>query len=162
MILNRQEKVKLNLADLRAFILRLAKALRVGHERFNVCLVDDQEIAQLNSTYRKKAQPTDVLSFAWDHAATANTADRTPAEFRDFLGDIVISAETARRNARLEGHSTQNEVRWLILHGLLHLKGHDHEKDHGEMTALELALRKRLKVDGPAGRTRRPRARKTE
>jgi len=65
-------------------------------------------------------------------------------EFRDFLGDIVISAPTARRNALAEGHSTDREIRWLILHGVLHLLGYDHETDHGEMTALELAMRERL------------------
>jgi rRNA maturation RNase YbeY len=67
-------------------------------------------------------------------------------EFRHFLGDIVISAETARVNARQEGHSTENEVRWLILHGLLHLLGYDHATDHGEMTALELSLRENLGI----------------
>jgi len=67
-------------------------------------------------------------------------------EFRGFLGDIVISAETARANARREGHSTENEIRWLILHGLLHLLGYDHATDQGEMTALELSLRERLGI----------------
>jgi len=67
-------------------------------------------------------------------------------EFRGFLGDIVISAETARANARREGHSTENEIRWLILHGLLHLLGYDHATDNGEMTALELSLRERLGI----------------
>jgi len=68
------------------------------------------------------------------------------AEWRHFLGDIVISAETARANARQEGHSTENEIRWLILHGLLHLLGYDHATDHGEMTAIELSLRERLGI----------------
>ena len=76
--------------------------------------------------------------------------EQAPAlqEFSGFLGDIVISARTARRNARAEGNSTANEVRWLILHGLLHLLGYDHETDHGEMTALELSLRDHLGVAG--------------
>jgi len=69
-------------------------------------------------------------------------------EFKYFLGDIVISVDAARRNAREEGHSTLNEIRWLILHGLLHLLGHDHERDQGEMTRLELALRSRLGISG--------------
>jgi probable rRNA maturation factor len=67
-------------------------------------------------------------------------------EFKDFLGDIVISVDTAKRNARKEGHSTLNEIRWLILHGLLHLLGYDHESDQGEMVKLELALRGRLGI----------------
>jgi probable rRNA maturation factor len=58
----------------------------------------------------------------------------------------VISAETARRNARAATHSTAREIRWLILHGVLHLLGYDHETDRGEMAAFELALRERLKI----------------
>jgi probable rRNA maturation factor len=69
-------------------------------------------------------------------------------EFKNFLGDIVISVDTAKRNARQEGHSTLNEMRWLILHGVLHLLGYNHERDHGEMTRLELALRSRLGISG--------------
>jgi probable rRNA maturation factor len=69
-------------------------------------------------------------------------------EFKNFLGDIVISVDAAKRNARKEGHSTVNEVRWLILHGLLHLLGYNHESDQGEMTKLELALRSRLGIAG--------------
>jgi probable rRNA maturation factor len=68
-------------------------------------------------------------------------------EFEGFWGDVVISAETARRNARREGHSTESEIRWLILHGFLHLLGYDHEQDGGIMAALELSLRARLDVD---------------
>jgi probable rRNA maturation factor len=69
-------------------------------------------------------------------------------EFRNLLGDIVISVDTARRNARKEGHSTLNEIRWLILHGFLHLLGYNHESDQGEMVKLELALRTRLGISG--------------
>ena len=60
----------------------------------------------------------------------------------------MISAHTARRNARAEGNSTANEIRWLIVHGLLHLLGYDHETDVGEMTALELSLRDHLGIAG--------------
>jgi probable rRNA maturation factor len=67
-------------------------------------------------------------------------------EFKNFLGDIVISVDMAKRNAREEGHSTLNEIRWLILHGFLHLLGYDHESDEGQMTKLELALRRRLGI----------------
>ncbi len=72
--------------------------------------------------------------------------DPSAGQFAGFLGDVVISLETARRNARAEGHSIQNEVRGLILHGLLHLLGYDHETDNGEMTALELSLRDELGI----------------
>ncbi len=154
--------MKLNLKDLRVFVGRLQRALRLGRETFDVCLVDDQRIRRLNASFRNKAKPTDVLSFAWDRGSNKKARSRANEEFRNFLGDIVISTETARRNARAEGHSTQNEVRWLILHGLLHLKGYDHETDQGEMTALELSLRNRLKITGARRRLRRPRARVAE
>jgi hypothetical protein len=64
----------------------------------------------------------------------------------------VISAETSRRNAALAGHLIQQEIRWLILHGLLHLLEYDHETDQGEMTKLELSLRGRLGIGGPGGK----------
>ena len=73
---------------------------------------------------------------------------RVWGEKSNFLGEVVISVETARRNAAAEGHSTLNEIRWLILHGLLHLLGYDHERDDGEMTALELKLREQLSLAG--------------
>ncbi len=148
--------------------------MRLGRPDFNVCLVDDKEIERLNARFRGKPHPTDVLSFPWrdarngsprfsgqanlsraaqgrpcrpkaNHSASNSVAR---GEFKDFLGDVVISAETARRNARVEGHSTPTEIRWLVLHGLLHLLGYDHEKDGGEMTALELVLRAGLAIQG--------------
>ena len=83
-----------------------------------------------------------------------------PQEFSGFLGDIVISAPTARRNARAEGNSTANEIRWLILHGLLHLLGYDHQTDRGEMTGLELSLRDHLGVAGEKASQKRKLRRK--
>lgn len=84
-------------------------------------------------------------------------------EFGHFLGDIMISVDTARRNARREGHSTLNEIRWLILHGALHLLGYDHERDSGEMVRLELSLRERLGIAvAHAPRRRRARDRRVD
>lgn len=149
MILNRQNKVPLNLGVVREFARRLRRALpRSGH--FNVCFVDDAAIARLNAAYRGKPRPTDVLSFPWKVAR----GRAKPQEFRGFLGDIVISSETARRNARAVGHSTRREVEWLILHGALHLLGYDHDTDEGQMTARELALRRRLGIEGGTMRAR--------
>jgi probable rRNA maturation factor len=151
MVLNRQKEVSIDLPATRNFVLRLRRTLRLGKRDFNVCFVQDHEITRLNSAYRGKARPTDVLSFPW-YPGSKHNGRRVSKfefrvskdEFRGFLGDIVIAAPTARRNARAEGHSTAREIRWLILHGVLHLLGHDHETDHGEMTALELAMRERL------------------
>jgi|SRR5579859_2398018 len=171
MIINRQDKITVDIRAMREFVGRLRKFLRLGRRDFNVCLVGDREMATLNTAYRGHAGATDVLSFAWQteseragqsavkvspklparhkvprRKAGASESGFERSEFSNFLGDIVISAETAKRNARAEGHSTAREIRWLILHGALHLLGHDHENDHGEMTALEHSVRARLKI----------------
>ena len=161
MVLNQQRRIAVDLGAARGFVRRLRLALKLAGRDFNVCFVDDARIADLNGRYRRKRRPTDVLSFPWEAvtpvgarsdqgrkrrkvAASRRAGWRYGREFAGFLGDVVISAETARRNARAAGHSTAREMRWLILHGALHLLGYDHETDRGEMTALELSLRERL------------------
>jgi probable rRNA maturation factor len=92
-----------------------------------VAIVPDTRVQALNRRFRKKDTPTDVLSF--------------PADERGYLGDVVIAAGVARRQARDAGHSLQTELRVLALHGLLHLLGYDHEVDGGRMARLERRLR---------------------
>ncbi len=155
MIINRQDKLRIDIAGARAFAARLAAELKLGARHFNVCLVDDDAIRELNGAFRNKPHTTDVLSFAWeDNNSMSQTKDR---EFGAFLGDVVISVETAERNARAEGHSTAAEIRWLILHGVLHLVGMDHETDHGEMESTELEIRARLRLNGSQGVPKMPR-----
>jgi probable rRNA maturation factor len=93
----------------------------------SIAIVPDARIRALNRQYRRKDAPTDVLSFPADEPGT--------------LGDIVIAAGVARRQAREAGHSLQTELRVLALHGLLHLLGYDHEHDDGRMARLERRLR---------------------
>lgn len=147
-VLNQQKLVAVDLSAARRFVRTVRAALRLRRRNFGVCFVDDARIAELNGRYRNKPRPTDVLSFPWRALARVYdprlTEPRYSKEFAGFLGDVVISVETARRNARAAGHSTAREIRWLILHGVLHLLGYDHETDRGEMTALELAWRERL------------------
>lgn len=143
MILNRQREIGLNLARLRTYVRRLRSLLKLGRRDFNVCLVTDEEICRMNALYRARPEATDVLSFPW-RAEDDSVKLPGAKEFKNFLGDIVISAEMAERNARVEGHSTEAEIRWLILHGTLHLLGYDHEQDQGEMTALEWRMREEL------------------
>ena len=163
MVLNQQRRIAVDLNAARGFVRRLRLALKLTGREFNVCFVDDARIAELNGRYRRKPRSTDVLSFPWGTVARVGACPdavgdprslrpkkkrvidpRYSREFVAFLGDVVISAETARRNARAAGHSLAREIRWLILHGALHLLGYDHETDRGEMTALELSLRERL------------------
>ena len=92
-----------------------------------IAIVPDGRVQQLNRRYRRKDAPTDVLSFASDE--------------RGYLGDVVIAAGVARRQAKQAGHSLQHELRVLALHGLLHLLGYDHERDAGRMARVEARLR---------------------
>jgi len=112
-----------------------------GH--VTVLLTKDQALRQLNRRFRGKDKATDVLSFPADALV--------PSKER---GDLAISVATARRQARAYGHSLEIELKVLILHGLLHLAGYDHESDTGEMARTEQALRGRLGLPhGLIGRT---------
>jgi probable rRNA maturation factor len=133
MIENQQRRVQVAHKALREYLPPLSRATRVSPDHFTVALVSDRRIAALNRRYRRRARPTDVLSFS--------------ASGNGYLGDVVISAETARRQARQLGHSLTEEVQLLILHGLLHLMGYDHERDNGQMNRRELALRRRLGLE---------------
>ena len=150
MIVNKQAQMELNLAALRAYVRRVRSVLKMGKGDFNVCFVNDDEICRRNSLHRGKQTPTDVLSFPWQSEEESGMELPEAEEFEGFWGDIVISVETAAHNARAEGHSTEAEIRWLILHGALHLLGYDHETDQGEMIALELSLRESLGLTAAA------------
>ena len=142
-VVNRQSDVRVDLANALSVARRVHSLLKLGRKDFSVCFVSDREIRGLNSRFRQKPVATDVLSFPWK-AAKGSDEQFTGGGFEKFLGDVIISPRTARRNARGEGHSTRTEISWLILHGVLHLLGYNHETDNGEMTALELSLRERL------------------
>jgi probable rRNA maturation factor len=153
MILNRQDKTKVDLASAEVLVRQLGRILGLEGKRFNVCFVDDHQIQVLNAAYRHKSSATDVLSFPWKPGSAldigrSGALSDPSGEFQGFLGDVVISAETAGHNAKAEGHTLATEISWLILHGLLHLIGMDHETDGGEMQALEYDLRERLGLSG--------------
>ncbi len=103
----------------------------------SIAVAPDARVRALNRDYRKKDAKTDVLSFP----AEADEAGLVgPA---NLLGDIVIAAGVARRQAHAAGHSLQTELRILALHGLLHLLGYDHEQDNGQMARFERRLRRK-------------------
>lgn len=137
MVVNRQRRVPIKDEDLHAFAVTLARSLRLSADSFVVALVSDRRIAALNRRYRGRPGPTDVLSFPTQRRFTPS----------GFLGDVVISAETARRNARRYRHSPAEEMKLLILHGVLHLLGYDHGTDQGQMHRCEHALRRRLGLE---------------
>jgi probable rRNA maturation factor len=96
-----------------------------------IAFVRDRLIHKLNRDYRGKNSPTDVLSFP-------------SGEPEGHLGDVIISTDTALRQSRRAGHSLHTEIDELIIHGILHLCGYDHETDNGQMDRLELRLRRQL------------------
>jgi probable rRNA maturation factor len=111
---------------------------------FDCLITGDAELRRLNRDYRGMDYPTDVLSFP------AGPAEARPAagEPASSLGDLAISAARARSQAREFGHTTEDEVRVLMLHGVLHLMGMDHETDSGKMARAEKRWRARLRLPG--------------
>jgi probable rRNA maturation factor len=101
----------------------------------SIAFVDDDAMKTLNRKFRHKNKTTDVLTFPADETYGDPRRKGKP------LGDIVISVDQARRQATDEKHSLATEVRYLMLHGILHALGHDHETDKGEMNELELRVR---------------------
>jgi probable rRNA maturation factor len=130
-VLDRQRARRVSATRVRGVIQRAAAELGVTRGELAVVLGRDALVRRLNRTYRRKDAPTDVLSF-----------EGAPDEGQ--LGDIVISVDTAVRQAREQERPLAAELDVLVLHGFLHLLGHDHEKDDGTMSRLEGRLRRRL------------------
>ncbi|HEU4388126.1 MAG TPA: rRNA maturation RNase YbeY, partial [Blastocatellia bacterium] len=113
--------------------------------------VRDNALRLLNRRFRGKNSGTDVLSFPGfpDNAPVSSRPGKTPGRITSpaadrYLGDVVISVDTATRQARDSRHSVDREIDELVIHGVLHLCGYDHETDGGEMNKIELSLRGRL------------------
>jgi probable rRNA maturation factor len=152
MILNRQRQVKISISGLEEFSTTVRRLLRIPPSALTICLVTNAEMAKWNRVYRGKNRPTDVLSFATDEPRSkqrirkfsgkrASSASRAASGPR-YLGDIAIAPVVARRNARSLGRDFDAEMRILILHGILHLMGYDHETDQGQMDRREMRLRR--------------------
>jgi probable rRNA maturation factor len=146
MILNRQRRIPLAVGPLTSFCEQVRRELGFPEESVTVCFVSDPAIARMNRKFRGKQGPTDVLSFPAHRSRVrgARLPRRRQTRPGHYVGDIVISPETARRYARRRSHGLASELRVLILHGMIHLAGFDHENDSGEMLQLERRLRRRL------------------
>lgn len=129
-LLHKQRSRRVDGARLRALLRRAARKLGVTGE-LALVLAGDARLRSLNRRYRGKDRATDVLSFPG-------------AGGDEGVGDVVISVDSARRNARRLGRSLPEELDVLALHGFLHTLGYDHEKDDGEMDRLEALLRRSL------------------
>ena len=171
MILNRQRRVRVSISGLEKFLASARKRLRLAPRSLTVALVTDAQIARWNRAYRGKNRPTDVLSFPADgpvpqtsvpsvranqlrpesSRGPSSKVSKAPASSstsstsaKPYLGDIAIAPAVARRNALRLGRALDHEMRILILHGMLHLLGYDHETDSGEMDRRENRLRRDL------------------
>jgi probable rRNA maturation factor len=139
MIVNRQHSVRVPMKSLGEFLVRARRAVRLNAGSLTVCLVSNAQMARWNRAYRGKQGPTDVLSFPAD---VIHSKHGTHAAA--YLGDIAIAPAVARDNARKFGRTFRDEMRILILHGILHLMGYDHEVDTGQMDRRERRLRRAL------------------
>jgi probable rRNA maturation factor len=147
MILNRQRSVRLSVGPLETFLRLVRRELGIGEAQVTVCLVSDAEIAGMNKQFRKKPGPTDVLSFpAVKRHRMRSKRIPVAAASDELLGDIAIAPAVAKRNSKTYGRTFPAELKILILHGVLHLLGYDHETDHGEMDCIERRLRRRLRL----------------
>ena len=131
-VVNRQRRFKVDTEAWTTFATKALAAIGKDQSSATIAFVSDKRIRELNRQFRSIDKATDVLSFPADGPNELN------------LGDIAISAETAATQAKENGLSFDYETAQLILHGLLHLSGYDHETDNGEMNRLELRLRKKL------------------
>jgi probable rRNA maturation factor len=141
MIINHQNRVRVALPPLEKFARQLRREVRLNGREVSICLVSDAEMARLNKTFRGKRGPTDVLSFP------ENAKGALRRGSLKSLGEIAIAPMVARRNAQRFGRTLPEELRILILHGVLHLMGYDHETDSGQMERRERLLRRRLDLE---------------
>jgi probable rRNA maturation factor len=128
----------LSVATLERFVLRARRVIRL-RGMVNVLVTNSSELRALNRRFRSADKATDVLSFP------SPLVERSKAT--RLAGDVAISVDIARENAARLGHSVADEVKILTLHGILHLAGFDHERDHGEMAREESRLRRQLKLE---------------
>jgi probable rRNA maturation factor len=111
--------------EIDAVIFEDIKEVVAPNKMLELIIVDDGTIQELNREHRKLDKPTDVLSFPIKESKT------------NFIGSVIISADTAKRVAQELGHSMEDELKILFIHGLLHVMGFDHETDNGQMKAEE-------------------------
>jgi probable rRNA maturation factor len=138
-VVNRQRRRKIVAKQWREFAEKALRAIGGDKGSATIVFVSDDAIRKLNRRFRGKSLATDVLSFP-------AAAESFEAENGSHLGDVVISVERAVAQAKANRMSFAREVEQLILHGLLHLCGYDHETDNGQMNRLELKLRRKMGI----------------
>ena len=134
-VVNRQRRLQVDTRTWSTFVTKALAAIGHSESSATIAFVSDRKIRELNRQFRGIDKATDVLSFPADGSDDSE------------LGDIAISVDTAATQAEENGLKFEGEIAQLILHGLLHLSGYDHETDKGEMNRLELRLRRKLEID---------------
>lgn len=138
-VVNKQRRRKMDCGRWQTFTEKALEAIgKAGHDA-TIAFVSERQIKLLNERFRGLSKPTDVLSFPVG-------IDQFAEKSRPCLGDIAISVERAQNQALENGLTFEQEISQLILHGLLHLCGYDHEADRGEMNRMELRLRSQLGI----------------
>lgn len=138
-VVNRQRKLEVNCERWQQFAAMAMRVLPASADGVTIAFVSDRAMVKLNRSWRGKSGTTDVLSFPAGQDEFEKAEGTT-------LGDVVISAEQAARQANENGLTFDQEIAQLILHGMLHLCGLDHETDKGEMNRVEVRLRKKLGI----------------
>lgn len=134
LIFNNEENNKIVIKTFKNLLVQVAKILQFKETKFlELTLVNDLEIQEINKIYRKKNKPTDVISFAFGESMDF------PNE--TFLGEIYISVETAQKQALERKHSLEEELKFLFIHGVLHIFGYDHKTDKEEKIMNDLAYK---------------------
>ena len=137
MVILQKRVAGLNEPSLDRFVARAKRAAGL-RGAVTILVTSSAELRRLNNRFRGKDKPTDVLSFP------SSEKNGPPGAKNGFAGDLAISVDRARRQATEHGHSLEDELRILILHGALHLTGLDHENDAGRMARSEARWRRRL------------------
>jgi len=134
-VVNRQRRLQIDTRAWSTFATKALAAIGNKESTATIAFVSDKRIRELNRQFRRVDKATDVLSFPADDPDESD------------LGDIAVSVDTAATQAKENGLKLDEEIAQLILHGLLHLSGYDHETDNGEMNRLERRLRRKLNID---------------
>jgi probable rRNA maturation factor len=144
-VVNRQRLARIDARRVARLVDTTLVAVGRADANLTVAFVRDRAIRDLNHKFRGNDRVTDVLSFpAEDERGYASDVSFIGGAESEFLGDIVVSTDTALKQADHAGHSFEREVNELVIHGVLHLCGYNHETDRGQMNRLELMLRRKL------------------
>jgi probable rRNA maturation factor len=138
-VLNKQRLFKMNRDSVALFCLRVIRLVAEKEGTLSVVFLNPARMRAINGAYRGRDYATDVLSFSYE---------RTRMEGKQFLGEIIIAPEIAAVQARRYGTPVEREIRKLLVHGILHLLGYNHETDKGEMNQLQNRLLRRKALAG--------------